>query len=112
MTEHEIQIQCVNWYRSNFPNGIIFAVPNQGRRSAVQMNYFIQEGFVSGAPDIVAMNFLGKIIFIELKTETGRQSKYQVEFQEKCDYIDEDLYFIARSLEDFKNIIYYDGKES
>lgn len=111
MTEHDIQTQCITWYRSNFPNGIIFAVPNQGRRTASQMSYFIQEGFTPGAPDLVAMDISGKIIFIEMKTETGRLSKYQIEFQEKCDYIDGDLYFVCRSIEDFKNII-YNGKES
>ncbi len=106
--EHEIQKECIIWYRANFPNGIIFSVPNAGKRTAAQMTYLIQEGFVPGAPDLVVMRTDGKIIFVEMKTPTGRQSAAQVEFENRCDNLDEELYFVCKSLDDFKNIIDYE----
>lgn len=105
--EHEIQAQCIRWYKSNFPNGVIFAVPNAGKRNAATMQFLIAEGFTAGAPDLVAMRSDGKIIFIEMKAPNGRLRTGQIEFKEKCDYIDEDLYFVARSLDEFKMIIDY-----
>lgn len=108
--EHELQVKCVQWYRSVFPMGVIFEVPNAGRRNAATLKWMIQEGFVAGAPDLVAMRYDGKIVFIEMKTIKGRLRPGQVEFKQRCDYLDEELYFVCRSIEDFKNIIYY-GKE-
>lgn len=87
------------------PNGIIFAVPNQGKKSPAAMNYFIQEGFTAGAPDLVLTNADGEICFVEMKTKTGRQSDAQKSFQAKCDGIRENLYFVCRSIEQFKEII-------
>ena len=103
--EHNIQQQCINYYRGNFPNGVIFAVPNAGKRSAAALNYLIQEGFCSGAPDLVVMRTDGKVIFVEMKTQKGRLSSSQVSFKERCDNLDDDLYFVCRSLEEFKNIV-------
>ena len=33
--EHNIQVACVNWFRYQFNNLLIYAVPNGGQRNAV-----------------------------------------------------------------------------
>lgn len=103
--EHDIQSECVQWYRAQYPLGVIFSVPNAGRRSVSTMKWMLQEGFVAGAPDLVAMRADGKIVFIEMKTSTGRLRPGQVEFKQRCDYLDEELYYICRDIESFKQII-------
>ena len=36
--EHNIQSQCVSWYKLNYTSGIIFSVPNAGKRTLAALN--------------------------------------------------------------------------
>lgn len=103
--EHEIQTYCIKLYKMLLPDGIIFAVPNQGKRSPATLNYFIQEGFTAGAPDLILTDIDGNIRFVEMKTKTGKLSEAQKKFKERCDNIQEGLYVVCRSIDDFKSII-------
>lgn len=104
--EHNIQSQCVQWYKLNYTSGIIFSVPNAGKRSIAALNWLKQEGMCIGAPDLVVMQPVTlKILFIEFKTDKGKQSQAQKEFQKKCDNLDTNLYYVCRSLDEFIDII-------
>jgi hypothetical protein len=60
-------------------------------------------GVVAGVSDMIIIS-PKKIIFIEVKTETGKQSPDQKDFEQKVKSMGYD-YFLVRSLDQFKAII-------
>ena len=102
--EHDIQCECVNWYRQEFPTGVIFSVPNCGTRNIGTFYYMVKEGMTPGAPDLVATRPDGSVIFIEMKSLKGRLSNNQKQLQKTCENISQNLYFVCRSLEGFKSL--------
>lgn len=61
-------------------------------------------GMVTGVADMVYLNPSGPVTFIEFKTETGRQSPEQKEFERKC-YEWGYAYEIVRTFDEFKAAI-------
>lgn len=61
-----------------------------------------QQGLGSrkGFPDLTALKG-GKTIYIEIKTATGKQSQWQVEFQKVCEQHG-GTYILARCVDDVK----------
>lgn len=61
-----------------------------------------QQGMGSrrGFPDLTALKD-GKTLYIEIKTRTGKQSAYQVEFEKIC-RAHGGTYILARSVDDVK----------
>ena len=53
-----------------------------------------------GFPDLTALKD-GKTLYIEVKTKTGKQSAYQVDFQKACE-AHGGTYILARGVEDVK----------
>lgn len=86
LSEHEIQVELVK-YLSKLKIKF-FAVPNGFVRggdkleAAKYINYMKAEGFRNGAPDLVLLPGNGDVVFLELKTEKGKPSEYQLEWQE------------------------------
>lgn len=56
-----------------------------------------------GIPDIMVIKD-NKIIFLECKSETGKQSEYQKAFEEICKS-NSQLYYVVRSLDEVRDII-------
>ena len=105
-TESNIQIACVRWFHYQFPNEILFAVPNGGHRNRVTAAILKAEGVLAGTPDLILMAVRGNygMLCIEMKTPKGRQSDSQKWFQgmaEAKGY----KYVICRSFEEFRNEI-------
>jgi len=109
--ESKLQQLCIRWFRTQYPNHIIFAIPNGGRRGKVEAAIMKGEGVLSGVADLF-LAYPKKLVsgvilhglFIEIKTEEGKQSKEQKWFQDeimKSDY----CYKICRSIEEFMNTI-------
>ena len=61
-----------------------------------------QQGLGSrkGFPDLTALKD-GRTLYVEIKTATGKQSPYQVEFQRVCE-AHGGVYILARSVDDIK----------
>lgn len=61
-----------------------------------------QQGLGSrkGFPDLTALKD-GRTLYVEIKTATGKQSPYQVEFQKICE-AHGGVYILARSVDDIK----------
>lgn len=103
-TEAKIQQEIVVWFRNNYclknhvPRCAIFSVPNEaeGKR---EMMYKKSIGLFSGASDLIVL-LPSKCIFVEVKTEIGRQSTNQKEFEQIVSDLGFD-YLLVRSLEDF-----------
>ena len=102
--ESKIQAEIFQYLRLHFP--IVFMVGNDapGNSTPQRVARLKAMGLLPGVSDLVAVDNNGKILFIEIKTETGRLSKRQKEFQQKC--LDLDLpYVIIRSIEDAINFV-------
>ena len=106
-TEHDIQVNCVNYYRLRYPKGLIFAIPNGGQRNIIVAKKLKAEGALSGVPDlcvpIAKKGFHG--LYIEIKNgNAGRLSENQKttisKLQSegyKCE--------VCRSFEEFRNVV-------
>lgn len=113
MSEASIQSACVTWLWNNHPETryLYIAIPNENSRStyetkkqqkisgAMRKNM----GVVAGAADTLLVMKRGVFgaLFIEFKTDKGRQSDAQIFWQSK---VEEQgyKYIVVRSLEQFK----------
>lgn len=114
--EHLLQCACVRWFAYQWPqyDGLLFAVPNGGARSKATAGKLKAEGVVAGVADLILLvpqsktyiTFAGEIMLnynalcIEMKTEKGRQSPEQKEWQAKVEAVGY-KYVVVRSLEQF-----------
>lgn len=110
--EHRLQSACVKWFRYQYPNELIFAVPNGGKReqkkvrtskgwvtyspTAVKLK---EEGAMAGVADLIIVSHKG-VLFVEMKTLKGRQSDTQKEFQKKVEGLGY-IYIICKTFEQF-----------
>lgn len=69
--------------------------------------FYIFQGLGSykGISDLIALKD-GKVIFIEVKTKTGRQSEYQKDFEKICSEHG-CRYILARSVDDVAELLNY-----
>lgn len=106
--EHDIQVQCVNWFREQYPTHQLdlFAIGNGGKRDAVTGAFMKEEGVTAGVADLclaVPRNGHG-CLFIEMKTKTGKQQPTQIAFEQSTTRAG-NVYKICRSLSDFKKTV-------
>lgn len=107
--ESEMQIQCVRWFRYQYPHlkMLLYHPKNEGTAGGrVQGAIAKAEGVVAGVADLILQvpAFGYHCLAIEMKTEKGRQSAQQKIFQ--C-YLENagGKYEICRSLDDFMKTI-------
>lgn len=101
--ESKLQIACVKWFRYQFPNALIFSIPNGGGRNPTEAKILKAEGVLGGIADLqIIAN--GLTFFIEMKTEKGRQNPNQKAFESKVKSLGF-KYFICRSFEEFQRIV-------
>lgn len=107
-SEDKIQQEIVMWYRNNYclkkhnPRNLIFSVPNDSKDAKEQMRK-IATGLFSGVSDLIMIHF-GNVYFIEVKTDVGRQSDKQKEFQTLVE--NQGLkYFLVRNLKNFQEML-------
>jgi len=100
LSEVKIQAQIFQWHWNNFPDerGLLcYNLNNSANKVQGSQNKAI--GLIKGRSDMVYY-FNGKATMIELKNETGKQSKDQLLWQatiEKAGF----TYLVMRSLQDF-----------
>jgi hypothetical protein len=77
--EHSLQVQCVKWFKLQYPREIIFAIPNGGKRFYSTAKRLSAEGLLAGIPDLMIptpnSEFHG--LFIEMKYGKNTTSKQQ-----------------------------------
>lgn len=102
--ESKLQQTCVKWFNYQYIEfrGCLFAVPNGGARDAVTGRILKMEGVVAGVADLILLvpNKHHHALLIEMKTEKGRQSPSQREWQKNIEQYNY-KYVICRSLDDF-----------
>lgn len=104
--EHNLQVACVRWFDMQYPShkNMLFAVPNGGQRNVVVASKLKAEGVRAGVADLILMCGFGNIVFIEMKTEKGKQQESQIAFERMCNkngYV----YKIVRNFEEFEKLI-------
>lgn len=113
--ECKIQSECFLWHQNIFAVEPQRAYPKDVERMRLFMNYntppnkiagaqLKAQGMVAGVADMSYLLPNGKVAYIEFKTEIGKQSANQLDFQAVCMAL-QIPYFICRSLEEFKEII-------
>lgn len=72
MSEIKLQAKIFQHFWNNHPEtrGLIFHVPNGGKRSKIEALQLKASGVVAGVPDLIILNN-GKAYGLELKTEIG-----------------------------------------
>jgi len=106
--EHQLQKSCVMWFDLQFPKYKfdLFAVPNGGHRNKATAGKLKAEGVRAGVSDLILERdgFFGPIVYLELKTDKGRQSDSQKDFQ---NHVEEKgrVYKVIRSIEDFIEVV-------
>ena len=55
LTERQIQIQCVSWFKARYPEAsrVFMAIPNGSARNPWTAKNLRDEGVLSGAPDLL-----------------------------------------------------------
>ena len=109
--ESKLQSECYIWYNNNYclknneKRGLMFAVPNElGTNNALTTMLSKATGLLPGVADTIVILPSKELVFVEFKTDIGKQSPAQKEFEKRVT----DLaykYFVIRSLSDFKKII-------
>ena len=107
-SEVRIQYEIVSWYNNAFclkfhePQHFIFSVPNESRdRKETMIKKSM--GLKAGVSDLIIIQ-PDRVLFVEVKTDTGRQSLKQKEFQNIVERLGF-RYLLVRSLNDFKQQI-------
>lgn len=80
--EDQIQKNIIDAVRLYYPHSVLFSVPNGGHRSRATAGIMKATGTLAGVSDLVLVH-MGKVYFIEVKTESGTQSPAQKEFEKR-----------------------------
>ena len=105
--EDLLQAQIVKWFRNEYQmhgKGLIFSTPNGGTRNIVEAKKLKATGTMAGVADLTILLPNAKTIFVELKTDIGKQSEVQKIFETKVKNLNFE-YYLIRSLSDFKELI-------
>lgn len=83
--EDNLQTHCVRWFRLQYPNKIIFAIPNGGKRNAREAGRMKAQGVTAGVSDlfIPEPNIAFHGLWIELKAGKNTLTPSQKEFIEQ-----------------------------
>ena len=98
--EESIQVACVKWFRLQYPNLVIFAVPNGGSRNLYEAKNMKESGTLAGVANLVIVGNGGKVLFVEMNAGKNKQEDSQVLFQNKVEKLGH-KYIICRSKEQF-----------
>ena len=99
--EESIQVACVKWFRLQYPNLVIFAVPNGGSRNLYEAKNMKESGTLAGVADLVIVGNGGRVLFVEMKSGRNKQEDNQILFQKNVERLGH-KYVICRSIEGFK----------
>jgi hypothetical protein len=94
--EAKLQIELCKWLQDH--GYYFFSVANEAHgRSAVQQMQLVSMGLRAGAADLVVV-LLGRVVFVEIKAEDGKQSDAQKRFQARVESLGHQ-YVIVKSPE-------------
>lgn len=105
--EHQLQVQCVKWFRLKYKNVLLWANGNGGKRDAVTGAKMKAEGVLAGLPDLTiakaSKGFHG--LYIEMKNgKKNNPTDAQKDFMSR---LNEEGYkaVVCRSFDEFVQIV-------
>ena len=103
-TEERLQQDIFVWHWNNRPNerGLLFMVHNNPK-NAIDGARLKSIGMIAGVSDLIYLRPNSTPLFIELKTESGKQSAEQIKWQQTIEQVGYE-YKIIRSLDQAINI--------
>ena len=104
--EDLLQQKIIIWYKNEYQRhekGLIFAIPNGGSRNVIEAKKLKATGMMAGVSDLIIM-VPNRIIFLELKTESGIQSEVQKNFQNKVEALGFE-YLLIRNLKQYEDLM-------
>lgn len=112
-TEHDLQVQCVRWFRYKYRGALIYAIPNGTYTTKKSASKLVSEGVRHGIPDlhIPIANHGYNSLYIEMKNgKAGRLSEHQKEMITKLECLGNKV-IVCRTLEEFIKEVesYLDG---
>jgi hypothetical protein len=89
--EHNLQVSCLNWFRTQHKGKLIYSIPNGGQRNKIVAAKLKAEGVMSGVPDIhiPVPNRFYHGMYIEMKVKPNKPTDNQLSVMkelEKCGY--------------------------
>lgn len=115
-SEDSIQAEIIRFYTNTYclkhhlPRSLIFSVPNGGTRNKMEALKLMATGLLAGVSDLILIHapkntmYNPVIVFLEVKTDSGRCSPPQIEFANRVNDLGF-IYRVVRSLEEFKRMI-------
>jgi len=112
-SEDILQQHCFQWFRLQYPDRIIYHVPNGGKRNYLEAVKFKRMGVVAGVPDLVipepTQEYHG--LYIELKANKNKPTPNQrtmIEQLASRGYRVE----VCNEFEQFKRVVkgYFEGR--
>lgn len=108
-SEHSLQATVIDYLKLHGRYEMFwFSIPNAGRRGHWVAQQMKAEGLTAGAPDLCILLPQGRVLWLELKTATGRQSPAQLAFQSFC-YAQGHIYRVIRSVDDVTALLIQHG---
>ena len=106
MLEAKIQADIVKFLLPYRKAGKLdfFSVPNEAAANPIRQGQLIAMGLRPGVSDLVLMLPGGRVIFVEVKNESGIQSPAQIAFEQKCHELGFE-YVLVRSVDEVRRII-------
>ncbi len=104
--EDRLQSQCVRWFRLQYPNHVLFAIPNGGNRNAVTGAVLKKTGTLAGVADLFLMRAAqgNHGMFIEMKVGKNTLTDTQRKFKDKAHGAGY-AYAVCRTLDEFMETI-------
>lgn len=101
--ESKLQQGCVKWFRLQYPQYLIFAIPNGGFRSKIEASIMQGEGVLAGVPDLqIIMHDYS--FFVEMKAEKGKLTDNQKLIHGLLSILGFKVH-VCRSLDEFMEIV-------
>lgn len=85
--ESKLQQNCVKWFRYQYPELLLFSIPNGSKRNIITAQILKAEGVLSGVSDLF-LAYTNKQyhgLFIEMKYGNNKLSENQIKFIEKAE---------------------------
>ncbi len=102
--ESQLQQSCVRWFNLQYSElrGLLFAVPNGGKRNIREAEILKREGVVAGVSDLILLvpSISHHGLCIEMKIGKGKQTENQENFQERVERKGY-KYIVCRSFDQF-----------
>ena len=96
-----LQCQCVEWFRSKYPDYLIFSTNNEATRRHTA--FWDKSGYVDGLADLVIVTDRG-VLFVLVRANKHPRKEKEVKFRQKVEMLGY-KYRCIKSLQTFQDVV-------